>query len=45
MTRKEIEEKIRQRIISGELTPEEAESEYDFAVNGWDSSQNIYGGF
>ena len=43
MTREEFDEKIRQRIVDGEITPVEAESEWDFFVNGMDSFQNVYG--
>ena len=43
MTKEEFEEKLREQIANGDLTPEDAESEYDFFVNGADSFQNIYG--
>ena len=34
---------LRAKIANGEMTPEEAEVEWDFFVNGPDSFQNIYG--
>ena len=43
MTREEFDAKLREQIANGELTPEAAESEWDYFVNGWDSVQNIYG--
>ena len=44
MTREECDAKLRREIANGDLTPEAAESEWDFFVNGPDSYQNIYGG-
>lgn len=43
MTRTEFDEYLREQIRNGEMTPEAAESEFDFFVNGGDSYQNIYG--
>lgn len=43
MTRDEIEAKLRKQIANGEITPEQAEAEYDLAVNGMDSFESIYG--
>ena len=43
MTNKEFDEMLLAKIASGEITPEDAEVEYDFFVNGSDSFQNIYG--
>ena len=43
MTKEEFEEMVREKIAKGEITPDDAESEYDFFVNGMDSYQNIYG--
>ena len=43
MTNKEFEEKLREQIAKGEITPEDAAVEYDYFANGWDSVQNIYG--
>ena len=43
MTREEFDAELRAQIASGEITPEEAESEWDFFVNGWDSYQSING--
>ena len=43
MTREDYDAKLRQQIANGEITPEEAESEWDYFVNGWNSYQNIYG--
>lgn len=43
MTRSEFDEKLREQIANGELTPEAAESEWDFFVNGEDSYETIYG--
>ena len=43
MSKEQLEKELREKIFRGEITPEEAESEYDFFVNGWDSFQNIYG--
>lgn len=34
---------LRARIASGEITAEEAESEWDFHYNGMDSRQNVCG--
>ena len=43
MTNKEFDEMLREKITKGEITPEDAQVEYDFFVNGSDSFQNIYG--
>lgn len=43
MTREEYDALMKQQIADGEITPEDAESEWDFYVNGWDSYQSIYG--
>lgn len=43
MTNKEFDEMLREKISKGEITPEDAQVEYDFFVNGSDSFQNIYG--
>lgn len=43
MTKQEFDDYLRQQIALGEMTPEEAEVEWDFFVNGCDSVQNIYG--
>lgn len=43
MTREEFEAKLREEIANGDITPEAAESEWDFYVNGMDSYQSIYG--
>lgn len=43
MTRAEFDEYLREQIRNGEMTPEEAESEFDFFVNGADSFESIYG--
>lgn len=43
MTKEEFEKKLREEIAKGEITPEDAEVEFDYFVNGWDSFQNIYG--
>jgi len=43
MTKEEFDAELREQIERGEITPEQAESEMDFFVNGSDSFQNIYG--
>ena len=43
MTRDEFDAYLREQIAAGEMTPEAAESEWDFFVNGPDTYQNIYG--
>lgn len=43
MTKQEFDAYLREQIAKGEITPEDAEVEYDYFVNGWDSFQNIYG--
>lgn len=43
MTNKEFDEMLREKIAKSEITPEDAEVEYDFFVNGSYSFQNIYG--
>ena len=34
---------LRAKIASGEMTPEDAEVEWDFHFNGWDSRENLCG--
>lgn len=34
---------LRAKIAAGEMTPEEAESEWDYHVNGWPTRQNVSG--
>ena len=43
MTREEFDAKLREEIAKGEITPEDAESEWDFFVIGPDSYQSIFG--
>ena len=43
MTKQEFDAYLRDQIAKGEITPEDAEVEYDFFVNGLDSVQNLYG--
>ena len=43
MTREEFEKMLREQIARGEITPMDAESEWDFFVNGADSYQKYYG--
>lgn len=43
MTKEEFDAKIRERIASGEINAIEAESEWDFFVNGPDTFETIYG--
>ena len=43
MTREEFDAKLREQIAKGEITAADAEVEWDFFVNGWDSYQNING--
>lgn len=43
MTSEDFEQFLKNQIACGEITPEDAESEYDFFVNGSDSWQNVYG--
>ena len=43
MTKQEFDTYLRDQIAKGDMTPEDAEVEYDYFVNGWDSIQNIYG--
>ena len=43
LTREQYEAELREQIERGEITPEAAESEWDFFVNGPDTFQNIYG--
>ena len=43
MTRDEFDAELRKQIADGEITPEQAESEWDFFVNGMDSFESIYG--
>lgn len=42
MTREEFEEKLKKEIAEGIITPEDAESEWDFFVNGSDSYAKYY---
>lgn len=42
MTKQEFDAYLRDQISKGEMTPEDAEVEYDFFANGWDSVQNLY---
>lgn len=43
MTKEEFDEKLRDQIQKGEITPADAEVEMDFFLNGRDSYQSIYG--
>ena len=43
MTKEQFDAMLREQIASGEITPEDAESEWDFFVNGYDSWQKYYG--
>ena len=43
MTNAEFDELLREKIASGEITPEDAEVEYDFFANGFDSRENLCG--
>ena len=43
MTREEFDAMLREQIANGDITPEDAEVEWDFFVNGPDTYQNIYG--
>lgn len=43
MTKKEFDAKLREQIARGEITPEDAEVEWDFFVNGPDTFETIYG--
>lgn len=43
MTKEEFDAYLREQISNGEITPADAEVEWDYFVNGWDSFQNIYG--
>ena len=43
MTREEFDAKLREQIVNGDITPEDAEVEWDFFVNGTDSFESIYG--
>ena len=43
MTKEEFDAILRAKIAEGEITPEEAESEWDYFVNGFPSYQNVYG--
>jgi len=43
MTNAEFDEMLRAKIASGEITPEDAEVEYDFFANGFDSRENLCG--
>ena len=42
MTKEEFDAKLRQEIADGIITPEDAESEWDFFVNGTDSYSKYY---
>lgn len=43
MTREEFDAKLREQIANGDITPEDAEVEWDFFANGTDTYQSIYG--
>ena len=43
MTREEFDQKLRDQIAKGEITPMEAESEWDFFVNRTDTRESISG--
>ena len=43
MTNAEFDEMLLEKIAKGEITPEDAEVEYDFFANGYDSYENFYG--
>ena len=43
MTKEEFDAKLREQIANGEITPMDAESEWDFFVNGTDSREKYYG--
>ena len=43
MTKEEFDAYLREKIASGEITPEDAEVEYDFFANGFDSRENLCG--
>lgn len=43
MTREEFDAMLREQIAKGDITPADAEVEWDFFVNGPDTYQNIYG--
>ena len=43
LTREEFDAKLREEIARGEITPEDAESEWDFFVNGPDSREKLFG--
>ena len=39
----EFDAYLREQIAKGEMTPEEANIEWDYHFNGWASVQSIYG--
>ena len=41
--REEFDAMLRAKIASGEMTPDEAEIEWDYHFNGWPSRDNYYG--
>ena len=43
MTKEEFDAKLREQIAKGEITPEDAEVEMDYFLNGWDSRENLCG--
>ena len=43
MTNAEFDELLREKIASGEITPEDAEVEMDYFLNGFDSRENLCG--
>lgn len=43
MTKEQFEAELRKQIVNGEVTPEAAESEWDYFVNGSETYQSVYG--
>ena len=43
MTNQEFDAYLREQIAKGEITPEDAEVEYDFFANGPDTRENLFG--
>ena len=43
LEREAFDAKLRAEIAAGDRTPEDAEIEWDYHFNGYDSRQNIYG--
>ena len=41
--REAYDAELRAKIEAGEMTPEEAEVEWDFHFNGWDNRDNLGG--